>query len=417
MGLSRSPEQDALIVESDDSSSFSLLERGLSCFEQGHYAEGAAFFRLAREQLFPDQVQLATALDGLNKAIASYLHAQHALHEASKSFAESDTEQQAQIEALKKLLPTLTEDILPASSSGTQLRKNPGRNQSLRLLRLSTSTAEHSEKHQTSSPEDRNTLPALYITCFGRFEVRRSDPCSPPIELCNNLKGQAILRYLIAQPKRRETVDMLMAALWPEELTEAVQHKLRIAISALRCSLNSNFASEPGRGYILCKGHVYQLNPSVQLHSDVDDFLALYRAGCEAGSSAAVTLYEKACHMYTGPFLAEDLYAEWSFIQREELSKVYVVMCDRLAEFNLETGCYEAAAKWASAILKVDRCDEQAHRQLIRAYAAQGRRSEALRQYQQCQRVLGEELGVQPMPETQHLLQMLLKGGDFSIID
>ena len=29
-----------------------------------------------------------------------------------------------------------------------------------------------------------------------------------------------------------------------------------------------------------------------------------------------------------------------------------------------------------------------------------GRRSESLRQYQQCQHVLGEELGVQPMPES-----------------
>ena len=104
----------------------------------------------------------------------------------------------------------------------------------------------------------------------------------------------------------------------------------------------------------------------------------------------------------------EDLYADWSFLRREELLKTYVVMCDSLAEFNLETGRYEAAAKWASAILKVDRCDEEAHRQLIRAYAAEGHRSEALRQYHYCERVLSEEMGVQPTLETQKLFQMLL---------
>ena len=180
---------------------------------------------------------------------------------------------------LKRCCRAWLEDTLPASSTGTQLRKNPGENQSLRLLRLPTSTAEHSEKHQTSSPEDQTTLPPLYITCFGHFEVRRSDPSSSTIDLCTNLKGQAILRYLITQPRRRETVDMLMAALWPEEASESAEHKLRVAVSALRCSLNRDFISEPGGGYILCKDHGYQLNPSVTIQSDVDEFLAFYQAG------------------------------------------------------------------------------------------------------------------------------------------
>ena len=260
-------------------------------------------------------------------------------------------------------------------------------------------------------------LPALYATCFGRFEVRRSDPSSQPINLCHNLKGQAILRYLIAQPKHRETADMLMTVLWPEDAPEAALHKLRIAVSALRCSLNRNFASEPGGGYILCKDQVYQLNPSVALQSDVDEFLALYQAGQQASSSAAaVVLYEEACRLYTGPFLAEDLYTDWSAMQREELSQAYVAMCGKLAEFNLENGRYKEAATWATAILKVDQCDEEAYCQLIRTYAAEGRRSDALRQYQRCQRVLAEELGVQPTPETQKLLHMLLNSSDFPVV-
>ena len=101
--------------------------------------------------------------------------------------------------------------------------------------------------------------------------------------------------------------------------------------------------------------------------------------------------------------------------RREELRKTYVATCAKLAEFNLEHGCHKDAAKWASAILKVDHCDEEAHRQLMQAYAAQGRRSEALRQYQRCQSVLAEELGVQPMPETQRLFHMVLPNGEDSL--
>ena len=44
----------------------------------------------------------------------------------------------------------------------------------------------------------------------------------------------------------------------------------------------------------------------------------------------------------------------------------------------------------------------------MRAYVALGRRSDALRQYQRCQRVLDEELGVLPVPETVNLFHTIL---------
>ncbi len=201
-----------------------------------------------------------------------------------------------------------------------------------------------------------------------------------------------------------------MAVFWPEDEPEVAHHKLRVAVSALRRSLNGDVISESGGGYILCTYQAYQLHPSVVLQTDVDEFQALYQAGQQASDrEKAMAFYEKACHLCTGPFLSEDLYSDWSFIRREELSKTYVVMCDELAEFNLKIGNYQDATTWASAILKVDRCDEEAHRQLMRAFATQGRRNEVLRQYRYCRRVLNEELGLQPAAETQKLFHILLK--------
>ncbi|GAC1384219.1 MAG: hypothetical protein NVS4B9_27530 [Ktedonobacteraceae bacterium] len=401
-------------MEPDAPSAISLVEYGLNHIQQGRYAEGAIFFRQARERLFPAQAQLIATLDALSKATSHYLHAQQTLHEASKYFAEADIEQQAQIAALKKLLPDLEENTDIASFTRVQARKSSKGQQAFQVVRPFQYAAENAKEYElTRLLENESTLPSLYITCFGRFEVRRLQLHEQPLTLCSNLKGQAVLRYLIAQPKHRETVDRLTAVLWADNAPEVARHKLRVAISALRCSLNKDCVNEAGGGYILCKDQSYQLNPSVVLRSDIDEFLALYQAGQQAGSNAT-EYYEKACRLYSGPFLVEDLYADWSFIRREELSKIYVAMCDKLARFNLEHGCYKDAAKWALAILKVDQCDEEAHQQLMRAYAADGRRSEALRQYQYCQRVLSEELGVQPMPDTQNLLHMLLNGEDFA---
>ena len=73
-----------------------------------------------------------------------------------------------------------------------------------------------------------------------------------------------------------------------------------------------------------------------------------------------------------------------------------------------EIHCFEEAAKWAIAILKVNRCDEEAHRLLIQIYGSQGRRLEAFQQYQRCEHLLREELGVAPFPETTRIFQKLL---------
>ncbi len=87
-----------------------------------------------------------------------------------------------------------------------------------------------------------------------------------------------------------------MTTLWSAEPSNVALHKLRVAISALRCSLNRDYVSEPSGGYILCKRQVYQLNPLVPLHSDVDEFLTLYQAGQKASDRKSANLnYEQAC--------------------------------------------------------------------------------------------------------------------------
>jgi DNA-binding SARP family transcriptional activator len=387
----------------------SLLESGLNCIRQGRSTEALVFFILARERLTPDQVQLAAVLDTFIQCCGKYWQAQEALHQASKRFAEIDAEQHAQIAILEKHLPTLMQDRDTDSALHAipQPLKNSNRFQavqsSLSLVETVYPPGEHLQA--VAHLEDSSVLPALYITCFGRFEVKRS---SQHVVLCPNRKGQAILRYLVAHSEHRATIDMLMAVLWPEDEPEVAHHKLQVAVSALRRSLNHGYVKDAGGGHILCKNGVYELNPLIPLRTDVDEFLEYYQAGRQSSGSTMAVYYERACDLYTGPFLSEDLYADWSFMRRGQLSQAYLTMCTALAEYYLEAGRYEHAMRWIGAILKENRCDEGAHRQLMRAYVARGRRSDALRQYQLCARILAEELGAQPMPETISLFQAIL---------
>ena len=392
------------------SSVTSLLELGLNCLLQENYTEGVIYFAQARQQLIPHQMQLAPLLDTLILACEKRWQAQQALNQASKRFAEIDAELQAHLAILEKVLPTCLQERDTDSTLQAIPRslKNSYDHQEMQPS-LPTGEVVYPERtpQQTAGYRDENstTLPALYITCFCRFEVRR---LGQEVVLCSNRNGQAILRYLVAQPEHRATMDILMTLLWPEDEPAVAHHKLQVAVSALRRSLNDGFVKDLGGGYILCKNRVYELNPLVPLRTDADEFLENYQAGRQSSGNVMAAYYKRACDLYAGPFLSEDLYADWSFIRRKQLNQVYLTMCNGLAEYCLETGRYEHAMRWSEAILKENRCEEGAHRQLMRAYADQGRRSEAVLQYQLCVRILAEELGAQPMPETIRLFQAIL---------
>lgn len=402
--------QENLRVASEAFSLVSLLERGINCARQGSYVEAAAFFVLAREGVAADQVHFVDLINAFLQSQAGYWMAQESLQLAKKQVIETDIERKIHLLALEKLLLILRmEPKISEAYQPPQLQQQPH-------LTLTDSNHSTGSSGKPSSlqrlPKDGEALPDLYISCFGRFEVKRLDQ---PIVLCRSRSGQTFLRFLIAQDRYRASVDKLMDVLWAQDAPETARHKLQIAASAVRSSLNNGYHCDPGRGYILCKNGFYQINASVTVRTDVDEFLSLWQAGRRAGGSEAIALFERACDLCGGPFLAEDMYADWSSIRREQLKQIYVTMCRSLSRSYLELRHYEDAVKWTNAILQEDYCDEAAYRQLIQIYAAQGRRSEALQQYYRCEHILFKELGVSPALETTNLLQAIQNSTDLPL--
>src|SRR5439155_1348962 len=178
--------------------------------------------------------------------------------------------------------------------SSEDLNSNP---LSTPLLQRTSEDNKGNHSLPPSPLEKDTTLPALYITCFGRFEVKR---LGGPVVLCSNRNGQTILRYLVAQSEHCATSDTLMTLLWPEDEPEVAQPRLHTAICALRRSLNHGYTCEPGYGYIVCKNRTYYLSTAVPIQTDVDQFLHYYQAGQQTNEERIV-LYEKACRLYNGP--------------------------------------------------------------------------------------------------------------------
>jgi len=366
-----------------------LLMQALDYLHMHRYEECKDLLLHAREQLPPEQGHIASSIDALLQHYPLYIQAQEELLLASKKFAAADDQQQVNIEQLKTLIENYDQesDKKQPASGITAAKVHP-----TMPVRLAES-------------QTVRLLPALHVRCLGRFEVRCEDRL---LTLCQNRCGQAILRYLVVQSHYRAMMDVMMDIFWPNDMPETARRKLQVAVSALRCSLNRGYDCDPGGGYILCKNKLYQINPIVSITSDVHTFLALYEQGRQAHEPQRITLYEQACQIYTGPFLVEDMYMDWASRQREQYSLAYLAMCHTLAEHALRANNYDTTILWSNRILTENRCDETAYRQLMQAYAAQGRRSEALRQFQHCKQILHEELGISPTPETTHVYHSIL---------
>jgi DNA-binding SARP family transcriptional activator len=90
--------------------------------------------------------------------------------------------------------------------------------------------------------------------------------------------------------------------------------------------------------------------------------------------------------------------------------ETYSRVLGQLVALHVESGDPHEAIPTARALLDVDPANEQAHRDLMVAYARTGRTSYALRQYLECRRALVVEAGVEPSSDTSRLQARILAG-------
>jgi two-component SAPR family response regulator len=110
--------------------------------------------------------------------------------------------------------------------------------------------------------------------------------------------------------------------------------------------------------------------------TDVDEFDERYETGRRLEKrgdlEAAAVEYERAIELYRGDYLIEDLYDDWTMVERERLSNAYTDMLGRLAVYYVETGEYQESIKACYRVLEKDRCHETATGCICAATPASG---------------------------------------------
>jgi TolB-like protein/DNA-binding SARP family transcriptional activator len=189
--------------------------------------------------------------------------------------------------------------------------------------------------------------------------------------------------------------------LWSTRDDEQARGSLRRTLSDLRKSLR-----DPD--WLVADGDMLSLGPA-GVAVDVAAFERLANDGAPAALEEAAALYK--AELLAGFGLSEQPFEEWLRAERDRLRDLALRTLARLLSHHEASGAPERAIETAHRLLALDPVSEATHRALMSLYARQGRRGEALRQYERCRDLLRETLGIVPDPATEELHRALQKPG------
>lgn len=133
-----------------------------------------------------------------------------------------------------------------------------------------------------------------------------------------------------------------------------------------------------------------------------------------AHDGARRELLESAAALWAGDPLPEDRDDERTAGWPTASAHRYVAVLGALAQACAQDCDFITAIRWGRACLALDRCNEQAHRELMVAYARAGSVAAALAQYRACRHALVARLGTPPSRQTEAIHAWLRRGATIS---
>jgi TolB-like protein/class 3 adenylate cyclase/DNA-binding SARP family transcriptional activator len=226
------------------------------------------------------------------------------------------------------------------------------------------------------------------LKLLGRFELSGPDG---PVDL-HSKKLAALLAYLACTAPEPQSREKLATLLWGSHFEAQARQNLRQALFRLRQAL--------GQDALIGDGEEMSLAPGV-VDCDAARFEALIGEGSPASLAAAAELYELP--LLAEINIAEEAWTDWLGAERPRLEGLALDAMTRHAEQALQSGDAASALKAANRAIAVNALREDAHRLVMRALGASGRRADALKHYEHLVGLLKRDLDVDPDAATQAL--------------
>jgi DNA-binding SARP family transcriptional activator len=229
---------------------------------------------------------------------------------------------------------------------------------------------------QQASRPTLKLLDGFDLVCAGR---------SVPLPL----SAQRLLAFVALHDRPLERL-YVAGSLWLDSPEERAYGNLRSALWRLHRS---------GHRLVQCFGQRLALDANVIV--DLRESEALAHRLLDGKTDDAFDVEVSAL---SGDLLP-DWYDDWIVLERERFRQLRLRALDTLCERLTQAGRLDAALEVGFAAVAGEPLRESSHRAVVRVHLADGNVAEAVRQYRLCQRLLYEQLGIEPSDQMAELLR------------
>jgi WD40 repeat protein/DNA-binding SARP family transcriptional activator len=249
------------------------------------------------------------------------------------------------------------------------------------------------------------------IALAGRIAVQVGDSITDERALPGR-QPRIVFALLVTERHRAVTRDELAENLWPGPRPATWETALRGVVSRVRSFIV--MAGLGDRTLLRADAGTYRLHPLAEVVVDLELAAAQLEqaeaALTEGAPQEALDAAAAARGVLTRPLLP-GANGPWVDGQRRCLALLLLRALETVAAARLAIGDHQHAAEAADAAIALDPFRETAHRLLLRANLAAGDGAAGLRAFERCRRLLADELGVDPAPETRALHGQLAQIG------
>jgi predicted ATPase/DNA-binding winged helix-turn-helix (wHTH) protein len=218
---------------------------------------------------------------------------------------------------------------------------------------------------------------------------------------------KAVLALLLLAAGRVVPREVLVDALWGEDLPANPANAVQGRMSRLRHALSdmglpATLVAAQGPGYVA------SVEPD---QVDAHRFAALIQQARAVGGNAqaASRLYAEALSLWRGPALADFAGEPWADGEAVRLQELRLAATEERIDLELDSGRHTDLIDQLEMLATENPLRERLHAQLMLALYRSGRQADALAAYRRLQRVLDDELGLDPSEDLRDLEQAILR--------
>jgi DNA-binding SARP family transcriptional activator len=206
-------------------------------------------------------------------------------------------------------------------------------------------------------------------------------------------RAEQRLLACLALAERPTARSRLAGRLWPDTAEPRAMARLRTALWRLR---------QPGR--LLLDGSSDEIELGETVAVDVQDLTELARRFLDAPLEAND---DRLAELTDAGELLPEWDDDWVAPHRERFRQIRLHALEQLGVRLAEEGRYGRAVEVSLAVVADDPLRESAERVLIKIYLAEGNVHEAVTRYRAYREIMREELGLEPSPQMEAIIDEL----------